>query len=64
MLEKLTRCRSELFMLGMAIGLPIRKAVVDTHKGRIGAHNADGRQATEPLAPEIGRKLSHNNFTF
>jgi hypothetical protein len=51
-------------MLGMDIGSPIRKAVVDTHKGRIGAHNADGRQATKPLAPEIGRKLSHNNFTF
>jgi nitrogen fixation/metabolism regulation signal transduction histidine kinase len=51
-------------MLGMDIGLPIRKAVVDTHKGRIDGHNADGRQTTEPLAPEIGRKLSRNNSNF
>ena len=58
---KFTRGKNESSTRGVGLGLAICKAVVDAHKGRISAHNADGGGAeftitlprrAPPLAPD------------
>ena len=64
--EKFTRGKNESSTRGVGLGLAICKAVVDAHKGRISARNADGGGAeftislprrAPPLAPTEADEL-------
>ena len=66
--EKFTRGKNESSTRGVGLGLAICKAVVDAHKGRISARNADGGGAeftitlprrAPPLAPDESTETDH-----
>ena len=65
---KFTRGKNESSTRGVGLGLAICKAVVDAHKGRISARNADGGGAeftitlprrAPPLAPDEPTETDH-----